>query len=141
MGCFRIGFSLAQFRIFIVSCLRNHGNRLRAQLVQKQTLTSVWRSSVIVTQQIYCSSSKVIISINVVVIIRGVYDVHTKGEGSSLGGRMQTGEGSAPCGHPRRQLEPNNIILSSSHAKKLAFLDENFVFSWNKKWTFLFKIN
>ena len=28
---------------------------------------------------------------------------------------------SAPCGRPHRKLEPTDIILSSSHAKKLAF--------------------
>src|SRR6218665_3935414 len=48
-----------------------------------------------------------------------------RGEGS--GGRMWTGEGPAPCGRPHRtlKLESTDVILSSSHAKKLAsFLPE-----------------
>ena len=32
------------------------------------------------------------------------------------------GRGSGRCGRPHRKLEPTDIILSSSHAKKLAFL-------------------
>ena len=46
-----------------------------------------------------------------------------RGEGSGSSGHMWTGEGGqAPCGRPHRklQLEPTNVILSSSHAKKLA---------------------
>ena len=48
-----------------------------------------------------------------------IYDVHMEGEGSGSGGRMWTGEGS--CGRPRRKLkiESTDVILSSSHAKKL----------------------
>jgi len=29
------------------------------------------------------------------------------------------GEGSAPCGRPYRKLEPTDVILPSSHAKKV----------------------
>jgi len=32
------------------------------------------------------------------------------------------GRGSAPCGCPHRKLEPTDVILSFSYAKKLAFL-------------------
>src|SRR6218665_3808164 len=53
-----------------------------------------------------------------------IYDVHTEGGGGSgSGGRMWTGGGGpAPCGRPHRKLklEPTDVILSSSHAKKLA---------------------
>src|SRR6218665_1042068 len=56
-----------------------------------------------------------------------IYDVHTEGGGGSgSGGRMWTG-GPAPCGRPHRKLklESTDVILSSSHAKKLAsFLPE-----------------
>src|SRR6218665_1218539 len=50
--------------------------------------------------------------------------------GSGSGGRMWTG-GQAPCGRPHRKLklESTDIILSSSHAKKLGvFFYQNFVF-------------
>src|SRR6218665_2515617 len=46
-----------------------------------------------------------------------------RGNGSGSGGRMWTGGGGpAPCGRPHRKLklEPTDVILSSSHAKKLA---------------------
>jgi len=47
--------------------------------------------------------------------------------GSGSGGCMWTGErGSAPCGRPHRKLEPTDVILSSSHAKKLAFFKPEF---------------
>jgi len=42
-------------------------------------------------------------------------------------------EGSAICGRPHRKLELTDVILSSSHAKKLAFLNQNFDFGQNKK--------
>ena len=32
-----------------------------------------------------------------------------------------------------QKLEPTDDILSSSHAKKLEILYQNFVFGWNKK--------
>src|SRR6218665_540638 len=51
-----------------------------------------------------------------------------RGRGSGSGGRMWTeGGGPAPCGRPHRKLklESTDVILSSSHAKKLAsFLPE-----------------
>ena len=54
-----------------------------------------------------------------------IYDVHTEGEGVRLrwthvdGWR---GGGQAPCGRPHRKLklESTDVMLSSSHAKKLA---------------------
>src|SRR6218665_653576 len=56
-----------------------------------------------------------------------IYEVHTEGaRGSGSGGRMWTG-GPAPCRRPHRKLklESTDVILSSSHAKKLAsFLQE-----------------
>jgi len=49
-----------------------------------------------------------------------IYDVHTEGEGSQA--QVDAcGRGSATCGRPHRKLEPIDIILSSSHAKKSAF--------------------
>src|SRR6218665_983023 len=46
-----------------------------------------------------------------------------RGRGSGSGGRMWTGEGvvQPPCGRPHRKLklESTDVILSSSHAKKL----------------------
>jgi len=50
-----------------------------------------------------------------------------RGRGSGSGGRMWTKEGQAPCGSPHKKikLESTDVILSSSHAKKLAsFLPE-----------------
>src|SRR6218665_3574659 len=44
--------------------------------------------------------------------------------------------GKAPCERPHRKLESTNVILSSSHAKKLASFYQNFVFGRNKKWEF-----
>ena len=39
-----------------------------------------------------------------------------------VGGQAQVDGGPAPCGHPHRnlKLESTDVILSSSHAKKLA---------------------
>jgi len=50
-----------------------------------------------------------------------IYDVHTEGKGSGSSGRMWTG-GQALCGRPHRnlKLESTDVVLSSSHAKKLA---------------------
>ena len=52
---------------------------------------------------------------------------------------------SAPCGCTNRKLEPTDIILSSSHARKLAFLYQNLTFNknhkWNKKLKFVVNIN
>ena len=52
--------------------------------------------------------------------------------------------GQAPCGSPHRnlKLESTDVILSSSHARKLAsFFYQNVVFGWNKKWKFFGDIN
>src|SRR6218665_2311979 len=48
------------------------------------------------------------------------------GSGSGGGG----GGGPAPCGRPHRKLklESTDVILSSSHAKKLVSFSHNFVF-------------
>src|SRR6218665_1884164 len=45
-----------------------------------------------------------------------------RGRESGSCGRLWTVKGSAPCGRPHRKLWPTDIILSSSHAKKLAVL-------------------
>ena len=63
-----------------------------------------------------------------------IYDVHTEGgRGSGSGGRMWTGGGggSSPCGRPHRKLklESTDVILSSSHAKKLAYFLPEFCLS------------
>ena len=39
------------------------------------------------------------------------------------------------------KLEPTDIILSSSHTKKLTFVDQNFVFGQSKKGKFFININ
>jgi len=60
------------------------------------------------------------------------------------GGQAQVDGGvQAPCGRPHRKLklEPTDVILSSSHAKKLASFYQNFIFGWNKKWKFFGDIN
>ena len=49
--------------------------------------------------------------------------------------------GEAQCGRTHRKLEPTEVILSSYHAKKLAFLDQNFSYVRNKKQTFFVNIN
>jgi len=70
-----------------------------------------------------------------------IYDVHMEGEGES--GSCGRG-GQAPWGRPHRKLklEFTGVILSSSHAKKLAsFFYQNFVFGRNKKWKFFGNIN
>src|SRR6218665_1227747 len=70
-----------------------------------------------------------------------IYDVHTKGgRGSGSDGRMWMGDGGpAPCGRPHRKLklESTDVILSSSHAKKLASFYQNFVFGQKKVEIFL----
>ena len=50
-----------------------------------------------------------------------IYDIHTE-EGQVQVDACGPGEGSAPCGRPDRKLklEPIDVILLSSHAKKLA---------------------
>ena len=53
-----------------------------------------------------------------------IYDVHTEGEEVRLRWTHVDGGsgGPAPCGRPHRKLklESTDVILSSSHAKKLA---------------------
>jgi len=58
-----------------------------------------------------------------------------RGEGVGLRWTHVDGGGSAPCGRPHRRLklEPADVILSSSHAKKLAFFYQNFIFRQNTK--------
>src|SRR6218665_27257 len=51
----------------------------------------------------------------------------TQRRGGSLAQVDACRQGRAPCGRPHRKLEPTDIILSSSHAKKLAFSPQNFV--------------
>ena len=74
-----------------------------------------------------------------------IYDVHTEGgRGSGSGGCMWTeGGGPAPCGRPHRKfkLEFTDIILSSSHAKKLASFLPEFRIWTEKEWKFFCNIN
>ena len=51
---------------------------------------------------------------------------------------MDGGGGPASCGRPRRKLkfESTDVILSSSHAKKLASFYPNFVFGQKKSGNF-----
>ena len=52
-----------------------------------------------------------------------MYDVHTEGGGVRLRWtHVDGGRGSSPCGRPHRKLklESTDVVLSSSHAKKLA---------------------
>ena len=53
-----------------------------------------------------------------------IYDVHTEGggRGSGSGGHMWTGEGSSPMltSTQKMKIRVTNVILFSSHAKKLA---------------------
>ena len=48
------------------------------------------------------------------------------------------GGGPAPCGRPHRKLklESTDVILSSSHAKKLRLFYQNFVFGQKKSGNF-----
>ena len=73
-----------------------------------------------------------------------IYDVHTEGGG----GQAQVdacgrGKGPAPCGRPHRKLklESTDVILSSSHAKKLASFLPEFRLWTEKKWKFFCDIN
>ena len=64
-----------------------------------------------------------------------IYDVHTEGEGQAQVDACGRGEGGpAPCGRPHRKLklESTDVILYSSHAKKLASFYQNFVFGQEK---------
>jgi len=69
-----------------------------------------------------------------------IYDVHTEGDQAQVDA-CGRGEGSASCGRPHKKLEPTDVSLSSSHAKKLAFFYKNFIFGQNKKWKFFIDIN
>ena len=53
------------------------------------------------------------------------------------------GGGPAPCGRPHRKLnlESTDVILSSSHAKKLVSFLPEFRFWTEKKWKFVRDIN
>src|SRR6218665_3101363 len=69
-----------------------------------------------------------------------IYDVHTEGGGVRLRWtHVDGGGGPAPCGRPHRKLklESNDVILFSSHAKKLASFYQNFVFEQKKVEMFL----
>src|SRR6218665_2581364 len=65
-----------------------------------------------------------------------IYDVHTEGRGGQA--QVDGGRGPAPCGRPHRKLklEPNDVTLSSSHAKKLASFLPEFRLWTEKKWKF-----
>src|SRR6218665_789383 len=69
--------------------------------------------------------------------IRGpsIYDVHTdRGRVRLRWAHMDGGGGPAPCGRPLRKLklESTDVILSSSHAKKLASFSPEFRL-WTEK--------
>ena len=70
-----------------------------------------------------------------------IYDVNTEGEGVRLmWTHVDGGEGGpAPFGRPHRKLklESTDVILFSSHAKKLASFYQNFVFEQKKVDIFL----
>src|SRR6218665_1582842 len=58
-----------------------------------------------------------------------------RGRRAGSGGRMWTGGGGpAPCGRPHRKLklESTDVMLSSSHAKKLASFSQEFRL-WTEK--------
>src|SRR6218665_3710449 len=57
-----------------------------------------------------------------------IYDIHTEGGQAQVDACGRGREGQAPCGRPHRKLkiESTDVILSSSHAKKLvSFLPES----------------
>ena len=64
-------------------------------------------------------------------------------EGVRLRWAHVDGRSQAPCGRPHRKLkiESTDVILSSSHAKLVSFLNQNFVFRRNKKWKIFDNIN
>ena len=49
-----------------------------------------------------------------------------RGRGQAQVDAFGRGRGLAPCGRPRRKLDPPDVILFSSHAKKLALLRPEF---------------
>ena len=63
----------------------------------------------------------------------------TRGEGVRL--RWTWGRGSSPCGRPHRKLklESTDVILSSSHAKKLASFLPKFSLRTEEKWKFFLR--
>ena len=65
-----------------------------------------------------------------------IYDVLT--EGVMTDGRMWTQVGLAPCGRPHKKLklESTDVILSASHAKKLASFFTRISSLDRKKWKF-----
>jgi len=73
-----------------------------------------------------------------VLFVKGpsIYDVHTEGRwGQAQVDACGRGEwGPTPCGRPHRKLklESTDVILSTSHAKKLASFYQNFVFGQEK---------
>ena len=69
---------------------------------------------------------------------------HGGGGGQAQVDACGRGRGEAPCGRPHRKLklESTDVILSSSHEKKLVYsFYQNFVFGRNKMWTFFGDIN
>ena len=56
---------------------------------------------------------------------------------------MWTGGGPAPCARPhiKLKLESTDVILSSSHAKKLASFLPEFCLWIEKKWKFFCDVN
>src|SRR6218665_896756 len=74
-----------------------------------------------------------------------IYDVHMeRRRGVRLGWtHVDGGGGPAPCGRPHRKLklESTDVILSSSHAKKLASFLPEFRLWTEKKWKFFCDIN
>ena len=63
-----------------------------------------------------------------------IYDVHTEGGGGQAQVDACGRGGPAPCGRPHRKLklESTDVILSSSHAKKLASFFTR-ISSWDRK--------
>jgi len=74
-----------------------------------------------------------------------IYDVHTEeGGGQAQVDACGRGKGGpAPCGRPhiKLKLESTDVILSSSHAKKLASFLPEFRLWTEKKWKFFCDIN
>src|SRR6218665_4174769 len=82
----------------------------------------------------YNSNFTCLFLLHVKVLRPSIHDVHTEGGRAQVDG----GGGQAPCGRPYRKLklEYTDIILSSSHAKKLVSFYQNSVFGWNKSGNF-----
>ena len=73
--------------------------------------------------------------------VRGHPSMTSTRRGSGSGGRMLTGGGGPafPCGRPHRKLklESTDVILSSSHAKKLTSFLPEFRLRTEKRGNFL----